>query len=350
MSAIKAALLSTEQRVIASVVQWLNQSKSVWLCTIVSTWGSSPRPAGSMLAFQAESGMVGSLSGGCIEEALVRDFTASPKCNAMTDQIYLYEYAISNDDQQQYKLPCGGHIKLLIERIEPSLSLLEHFKKIENALTLRQRICRTISLSNGERALSTNNCKAMGSSVAVSAQSVMVCFGPVFKMLLLGAGEVSYSVANIAKSVDFAVTICDPREAFLQGYQQAGVELIRCLPDDLIRERFSDEYTAVLALAHDPRVDDMALMEALKTKAFYIGAMGSLKTSDARRKRLMQLACTEAEIKQLHSPIGFNIGSKKPTEIAISILAQVLAEKQKFLGRLVNAPETTSVRSLSCSN
>ena len=132
----------------------------------------------------------------------------------------------------------------------------------------------------------------------------------------------------------FSVTVCDPREAFIRGYQQAGVEVIKCLPDDLVRARFSDAYSAILALAHDPRVDDMALMEALKTKAFYIGAMGSAKTSDSRRKRLLELDCSPSEINQLHSPIGFNIGSKRPAEIAISVMAQVLAERQVFLGRL----------------
>jgi len=153
---------------------------------------------------------------------------------------------------------------------------------------------------------------------------------------LLGAGEVSYSVANIAMTVGFSVTVCDPREAFIQGYQQAGVEVIRCLPDDLVKARFSDAYSAILALAHDPRVDDMALMEALKTKAFYIGAMGSARTSDDRRKRLAQLNCSESEINQLHSPIGIDIGSKRPAEIAVSIMAQVLAERHRFLGCLVN--------------
>jgi xanthine dehydrogenase accessory factor len=198
-----------------------------------------------------------------------------------------------------------------------------------------------VSAVNGSDQVSGSNSIA-SNNVAASTELVATLFGPQFRMLLLGAGEVSYYVAQIATTVDFSVTLCEPRETFLQGFQQKGVEVIQCLPDDLVRERFSDPYCAVLALAHDPRVDDMALMEALKTDAFYIGAMGSLRTSEDRRERLAQLDCSSAEISQLHGPIGFDIGSKKPAEIAISIMAQVLAERHQLLNRLAGQCHTKS--------
>jgi len=331
----ESVVVSTEHRVLDAVAQWLNQAKTVWLCTIVKTWGSSPRPAGSVLAYQEAYGVVGSLSGGCIEESLIRQFSsASGDLNALESPL-LYDYAISVDDQAKYRLPCGGQLTILIERLSATPHVVQHFNAILSALSLRQRVRREVSLIDGEMSLSSADEVSVSSDVIQVAGSVSILFGPVFKMLLLGAGEVSYSVAKIAMSLEFSVTVCDPRETFIQGYQQEGVEVIRCLPDDLVRARFSDSYSAILALAHDPRVDDMALMEALKTKAFYIGAMGSARTSTDRRNRLAQLDCSQSQISQLHSPIGFNIGSKKPAEIAVSIMAQVLSERHRFLNRLV---------------
>lgn len=329
---------STEYRVIEALIHWLSEGHSAWLCTIVKTWGSSPRPAGSVLAFHPALGIVGSLSGGCIEEALIRKLSSESQGAKSTNSAYLYDYAISADDQIQYSLPCGGQLTLLVESIEPTPINIQHFKAIQDALHHRKRIRREVSLSNGVMSLSVEANTVTGSCIVESPASVATLFGPTFKMLLLGAGEVSQYVATMAISVDFAVTLCDPRKTYLNGWHHEGVEVVQCLPDDLVRERFSDPYCAILALAHDPRVDDMALMEALKTDAFYIGAMGSLRTSASRRERLAQLDCHPDEIRKLHSPIGFDIGSKKPAEIAISIVAQVLAERHQFLSRIASLP------------
>lgn len=328
------AVATTECRVFEHVIKWLKRAETVWLCTIVKTWGSSPRPAGSVLAYQQEGGIVGSLSGGCIEEDLVRQFSMAESDVNKLQSPFIYEYAISVKDQAKYRLPCGGQLTVLVERIEPSSNAIQHFHEILRLLSQQQRIFREVSLTGDEMRFSLVADTQVGADVVATDASVFVLFGPSFKMLLLGAGEVSYSVASIAMSVGFSVTVCDPREAFIQGYEQAGVEVIQCLPDDLVRARFADSYSAILALAHDPRVDDMALMEALQTKAFYIGAMGSVKTSAERRKRLLELECSASELSQLHSPIGINIGSKKPAEIAVSVMAEVLAERNKFLGRL----------------
>lgn len=329
---------STEVRVMTAVASWLNQGKDVWLCTIVKTWGSSPRQAGAVLAFQVDDGIVGSLSGGCIEEALIRQFSeqASENQSAPMQSAELYDYSISTEDQAQYKLPCGGKILLLIERLFPVPLTLQHFNALQDKLKRQQRVSREVMLLDGAMHLALPAQATNKAVVEQTEQSITTVFGPSFKMLLLGAGEVSYCVANIAMSVGFSVTLCDPREAFIKGYQQTGVEVIQCLPDDLVKADFSGAYNAILALAHDPRVDDMALMEALKTNAFYVGAMGSARTSEARRNRLLQLACSSAELRKLHSPIGINIGSKTPAEIAISVMAQVLAERNKFLGRLAS--------------
>jgi xanthine dehydrogenase accessory factor len=146
---------------------------------------------------------------------------------------------------------------------------------------------------------------------------------PRYRLLLLGAGDVARYVAELALIMDYEVTLCDPRPAYLDNWQVPGVHLSADLPDDVVRDQFSNPYSGIIALAHDPRVDDMALMEALKTDAFYIGAMGSERTSANRRLRLPELGLSDDEIARLHAPIGFAIGSKTPAEIAIAIMAQV---------------------------
>ncbi|WP_250655101.1 XdhC family protein [Alkalimarinus coralli] len=330
-SAERQAGSSTEQRVIDSLCQWLGDGESAWLCTIVSTWGSSPRPAGSILAFHPDYGIVGSLSGGCIEEALIRKLSSASQENETDVAPYLYQYAITDDDRTQYSLPCGGQLTVLVEHLVPTAETIQHVRIICNVLNNRQSVRRQVSLKGEGANIITEPGAVAGPAVMTSPDYVATRFGPTFKMLLLGAGEVSYHVAKIAGTVDFSVTLCDPRPTFLQGWQCEGVEVIQCLPDDLVKARFSDPYCAILALAHDPRVDDMALMEALKTNAFYIGAMGSLKTTKDRLNRLAELDCSSSEIEKLHAPVGVNIGSKTPAEIAISIMAQVIAERHRFL-------------------
>ena len=150
-----------------------------------------------------------------------------------------------------------------------------------------------------------------------------------YRLLLLGAGDVAKYVAEMARALEYDVTLCDPRPNYLDNWEVEGVEKTSCLPDDVVRERFSNPYSGIVALAHDPRVDDMALMEALKTEAFYVGAMGSERTSAARRERLPELGLSQEEIERLHAPIGFQIESKTPAEIAISIMAEVTAEKYR---------------------
>ena len=148
---------------------------------------------------------------------------------------------------------------------------------------------------------------------------------PMYRLLLLGAGDVAKFVAEMALALEYDVTLCDPRPKYLDNWEVDGVETTSRLPDDVVREKFSNPYSGIIALAHDPRLDDMALMEALKTNAFYISAMGSERTSAARRERLPELGLTEEEIATLHAPIGFDIQSKTPAEIAIAVMAEVTA-------------------------
>lgn len=315
---------SSQQQIISQVDQWLQRSKPVWLCTILKTWGSSPRPIGAMMACTTDGELVGSVSGGCIEE----DFITQLQDGSLKSQFdlngkpFIVQYGKTEEEQARLRLPCGGQLHVLLEYIEPSSANLETFARLISDLEGHKEVSRVVDLSNGNISATDHSNDI---AVIIAADMMTHSLSPMYRLLLLGAGDVAKYVAEMALALEYEVTLCDPRPNYLDNWQVAGVETTARLPDDVVRERFSNPYSGVIALAHDPRVDDMALMEALKTNAFYIGAMGAERTSAARRKRLPELGLSDAEIDLLHAPIGFQIDSKTPAEIAIAILAEVTA-------------------------
>ena len=315
---------SSQQQIISQVDQWLQRNIPVWLCTILKTWGSSPRPIGAMMACTTDGELVGSVSGGCIEE----DFITQLQDGSLKSQFdlngkpFIVQYGKTEEEQARLRLPCGGQLHVLLEYIEPSSANLETFARLISDLEGHKEVSRVVDLSNGNISATDHSNDI---AVIIAADMMTHSLSPMYRLLLLGAGDVAKYVAEMALALEYEVTLCDPRPNYLDNWQVAGVETTARLPDDVVRERFSNPYSGVIALAHDPRVDDMALMEALKTNAFYIGAMGAERTSAARRKRLPELGLSDAEIDLLHAPIGFQIDSKTPAEIAIAILAEVTA-------------------------
>ncbi len=315
-------------RVLRDLCRWLGEGRSAWLCTIARTWGSSPRPAGSMLAINSDGDWTGSVSGGCLEEELIQQ--ARSQAGGADTVPRVLEYGVSESDQERWQLPCGGTIRLIVEPLAPDRDLT-HFSALMGLLDDRQSATRQLDLETGEKSLLDQP----GTTVLEEGNgSLYHTLGPQSRMLLIGAGEVARYVARIARMNGFAVSLCEPREPFLQGWDEPGVAVHQCLPDDLIAESFHDRYCAILALGHDPRIDDMGLLAAVKTEAFYIGAMGSQRTATQRRERLHQLGVTDTRMGRIHAPIGFYIGSKAPPEIAVAIMAQVLAERYRLLRRL----------------
>lgn len=320
---------SSQHHIIARVASWLAEGRPVWLCTILKTWGSSPRPIGSMMACTLDGELVGSISGGCIEE----DFLQQLREGALKSRYehekkpFMVHYGVSAEEQARLRLPCGGQLHVLLEFIQATPHNINVFAMIDNALNRHQRISRRVDLHTGRIEPAP---ESSDDAVQHSADEMLHSLSPRYRLLLLGAGDVARYVAELALSMDYDVTLCDPRPDYLNNWFVPGVQLSSELPDDLVREQFSNPYSGVVALAHDPRVDDMALMEALKTDAFYIGAMGSERTSANRRLRLPELGLSEQEIARLHAPIGLMIGSKTPAEIAISIMAQVTAVRHNM--------------------
>jgi xanthine dehydrogenase accessory factor len=281
-----------------AIHDWLSNAETVWLCTVLGTWGSSPRPVGSLLACNSKGEYIGSLSGGCVEDNLLSRIVAGEFSEAVAQ----IQYGSTTEESEKFRLPCGGILEVAIEKLQPSEVMLSDLAGIISALDKRQSIVWQCDCSDVRHVL-----------------------GPQFRLLLIGVSEVSRAVAQIALLMDYEVLVCDPRADARSRWDIAGATVLALLPDDAVRKFGDDQHCAILALTHDPRIDDMGLMEAFNTQAFYIGAMGSLRTSQQRRTRLALLDVSEEQMHRLHAPIGLDTGSKTPMEIAVSVLAQLTA-------------------------
>ena len=296
---------------------WVESGRRVLLVTVVKTWGSSPRPEGAMLAVRDDGLVVGSVSGGCIEDDIIdrirRDGMTGQACEAVT-------YGVSADEARRFGLPCGGTIQLVLEPLTRESGILALLREIEAG----HLVARRLDLSSG---FATLHPARATDGLSFDGRTLVTIHGPRYRMLVIGASQLSKYLAAIAVGLDYQVTVCDPREEYTETWDIAGVTLVRTMPDDTARAMRLDERSAVVALTHDPKLDDLALMEALKSKAFYVGALGSRANNEKRRERLLEFDLTEAEIARLHGPIGLYIGSRTPPEIAISILAEITAVK-----------------------
>jgi xanthine dehydrogenase accessory factor len=268
-----------------------------------------------LLAVSAAGQTVGSLSGGCVEEDLVAGIIAGKHAANLPEFV---DYGASAEENERMGLPCGGRLKVIIEPF--GAGQIADLGVI--LAQLEQRVClrRIVDLKTGSFELQP--CQHF-SPLHVNADCLHQTYGPRFQLLLIGAGQLSLSLAALAQSLDYRVVVCDPRPELIAQWSLSGVELLQQMPDDAVRERGSDPYSIIITLTHDPRIDDMALMEALTTEAFYVGALGSKKTTEKRLQRLTDLGLTQQQLARLHAPVGLAIGSKTPPEIAISILAQL---------------------------
>lgn len=311
--------------IFTAVQRWLGQSQTVWLCTVLDTWGSSPRPRGSLLACNAGGEFIGSLSGGCVEENLIAKIVAGDFPSAVSR----LRYGATTEEVERFRLPCGGVLDISIERLEPSSALQNSIDLIVDALIGRRRISVQRNFTQEKFIVSNPHDKQAMLDFSEDSSGNLIeinhVLGPQYRLLLIGISEVSRAVAQIALLLDYEILVCDPRADARVRWDISGVTLLAQLPDDAVREYGDDRYCAILALTHDPRIDDMALMEAFNTQAFYIGAMGSLRTSENRRERLQLLDVTAEQLQRLYAPIGLDTGSKTPTEIAVSVLAQLTA-------------------------
>ncbi|WP_136413389.1 XdhC family protein [Herbaspirillum sp. ST 5-3] len=308
---------SIDLEVLKACDEWINAGRKCELVTVIKTWGSSPRPEGAMLAICEDGRVVGSVSGGCIEDDLIERVRKEGITRARPE---LITYGITADEAHRFGLPCGGTIQLAIEPLCGDSRIDELLQR----LSRRELVARRLDLATGRVVLGP---AGAGMSMQASEHALTTIHGPRWRLVLIGAGQLSRFVAQIAAGMDYAVTVCDPREEYRDGWQVPGVELRHAMPDDVVIEMKLDRRSAVVALTHDPKLDDLALMEALKSDAFYVGAIGSRANNAKRRERLKLFDLDDEQIARLRGPVGLYIGSKTPAEIAISILAEMTAVK-----------------------
>lgn len=315
--------------VLRQLRDWRSAGKKALLATVVRTWGSSPRPVGSIMALCESGAVVGSVSGGCIEDDLIDRFTkayagvadASAKREIPSGAPQFIKYGISADEAHQFGLPCGGTLELLLE-FDPDAALLS---ELVQALDAGRLMLRTVELSSGKVTQSESSAPQ---ELAVNAQLLSNTFGPEYRMLLIGAGQLAEYLATMALFNGFAVTVCDPRDEYRGNWSVPQAKLVTEMPDDVVKAFRPDSRSCVIALTHDPKLDDLALLEALETPAFYIGAIGSRRNNALRHARMKEhFEQTDESLARLRGPIGIYIGSKLPSEIAVSIMAEILAVK-----------------------
>ena len=303
--------------VLRALASWRAAGRRALLATVVRTWGSSPRPVGSILALREDGAVVGSVSGGCIEDDLIFRFTRAIPSGAPQR----VKYGVTADEAHRFGLPCGGTLELLLEFDPEATSLAALVDQLAQGRLVRP----TVQLQDGVVSLQPASTPM---ALSLSDAELANTFGPEYRMLIIGAGQLSEYVATMALFSGFAVTVCDPREEHRGAWSVPGVTVSSGMPDEVVSAFAPDSRSCVVALTHDPKLDDLALLEALQTEAFYIGAIGSRRNNAARHQRMVEhLGQTAETLARLRGPIGIYIGSKTPPEIAVSVMAEILAVK-----------------------
>ncbi|HMG24659.1 MAG TPA: XdhC/CoxI family protein [Kofleriaceae bacterium] len=340
--------------VLAQALAWLAAGRRVALATVARTWGSSPRPAGSKLAVADAAEFVGSVSGGCIEGAVIQEALELMAIGGSR----VLSFGVSDETAWEVGLACGGKIEILIEVVAPGApgagggerpaaggvarGVLEDLlaarrarRQVVLATPLAGGVHRLIPVPPGAPAQPADPLAASAAEVARRDQAEVIdaAGGAVLlephlaplRLIVIGAVHVAQPLAEMAQLSGFAVTIVDPRRAFATEARFPGQALVIGWPDAAIADLAPDARTAVVALTHDPKLDDPGLITALASPAFYIGCLGSTRTHAARRARLGERGITAAAVDRLHGPIGLRIGARTPAEIAVSILAEIVA-------------------------
>ena len=315
---------NVDLNVLKTIAAWRSEGHGVTMGTIVRTWGSAPRPVGAIVAVRDDGHIAGSVSGGCIEDDLIARIRQGGLAPTRPERI---KYGVSADEANRFGLPCGGTIELVMEpignesRIEQLLAALSDGKRMRRSLDLASGAARLANAEKFDRA---------GEQLMVDESALVTFHGPSWRILIIGAGQMTLYLAQMAEALDYRVIVCDPREEYATLWQVPGSELVTTMPDDAVIAMKPDAHSAIVALTHDPKLDDLALMEALKTDAFYVGAIGSKANQNKRRERLLEFDVTPEQLERLHGPVGLKNGARTPPEIAVAILAEMTAVRYGY--------------------
>ena len=310
---------SVDLQVLKSAREWLASGRRVVLATIVNAWGSAPRPIGSLTAIRDDGMVEGSVSGGCVEDDMIARVRSR---DLVQDKPATATYGVTEEQAQRFGLPCGGTLELVLEPLGKESGIDELLDRVQR----HELVKRTLDMESGRAEVAEGK---WSDKLAFDGKSLVSVHGPHWRLLIVGAGQLSKYLAQMGQALDYRVTVCDPREEYADAWDVPGAELRREMPDDVVIAMSLDAHSAVVALTHDPKLDDLALLEALKSPAFYVGAIGSKKNNDARRERLAGFDLSQDEIARLRGPVGLRIGSKTPPEIAVAILGEMTATKYR---------------------
>lgn len=310
---------SSDWEVLQRASEWLQQGYRAHLFTVIQTWGSAPRLPGAILVVREDGHLVGSVSGGCIED----DLADKARHQQLPIQPAILEYGINQAEAQRFGIPCGGQLKIFAE----PLAEVSQLAPMLDSLSQRRLLKRSVHLHSGQ----VRHTMVLPEGLPYLEDDWFHSyFGPQWRLLVIGANQLGSVLAAMAQALDFHVMICDPREEMRDEWHVEGADWLPGMPDDVVLEIAPDTHTAIVAVTHDPKLDDMALLEALKSDAFYIGALGSVKNQEKRKQRLRSFDLSEQEVNRLHGPVGLRIGSRTPAEIAVSILAELIQERSQL--------------------
>src|ERR1035441_8807191 len=305
---------SLDLKVLAQARDWRREGHGVWLVTVLETWGSAPRPPGALLAMRDDGLVVGSVSGGCVEGDLIDRVRQSERVGTPS----LIAYGVTKEEAARFGLPCGGNLRL----VQEPLAETGWIDEVLDRTARHELVARILDLGSGRVRIEP---AARGQAFAFDGKTLRALYGPRWRMLVIGAGQLSRSLAQMALGLDFEVVVSDPREEYHLTWDVPGTTFSKAMPDDLAIEMQLDPHTAVVAVTHDPKLDDLVLLEALKSPAFYVGALGSRGNTAKRKQRLALFDLSATEIERLHGPIGLDIGSRPPAEDPGAIPAEVIA-------------------------
>src|SRR5499426_3563929 len=277
---------SVDLQVLRSARDWVKDGRRVVMATVIHTWGSAPRPIGALTAIRDDGMVVGSVSGGCIEDDMIDQVRAG---QLVQDKPATTKYGITAEEAKRFGLPCGGTLELVLEPLTRDSGIDELLTRVER----HELVKRRLDMKSGAVTIGPAH---SNDQLAFDGATLTTVHGPRWRLLIIGAGQLSTFLAQMAQGLDYQVTICDPREEYSEGWDVPGVGLKRGMPDDVVAGMGLDGHSAVVTLTHDPKLDDMALLEALKSPAFYVGAIGSRKNNDARRRRLADFDLSQQEI------------------------------------------------------
>lgn len=321
--------MTTPTDLLSLALDWHFSGRGVALATVIETWGSAPRSVGSHMIIDETGAMDGSVSGGCVEAAVV-----TQAIDAITQgRARITEYGVTDEDAFAVGLACGGTIRILIEPIGSVLPIAVLKELVAHRID-RQPIAYVTDLGGDARRLANRDefpdrFRLNQSGIEGDARTFVAIYNPPLRLIIVGAVHIAQHLVTFARTVGFDPIVIDPRSAFATPARFPETNLVVDWPDAAMKDLQPDLRTAIVTLTHDPKLDDLALIEGFKTEAFYIGSLGSKRTHEKRIERLAAHGVSKGNLARIHGPVGLDIGGRNPAEIAVSVMAEIIQTQRK---------------------